>query len=175
MPTTWAADVTLCEVSDIEMRVGDVKALIHVSDAHNVAQQSIANVKADIGNRIKTDVQDIYARSGGSNVPYTKWLVSQGYTYDATDAILDLITNTSELKQAAIFLSIADLLSRSITQFKAAIQTDPGLIVNERDYYAKKGKDELTAAIHRLKIDFSGDGEITDDERVRTQSFFIRA
>lgn len=174
MPT-WAADVTLCTVSDIESRVGDVKALLHVSDSHQIAVQSIANAKTDIGNRIKTDVQDIYARTRASNIPYSKWVVSRGYTYDDTDAILDLISNTSELKQAAIYLSIADMLSRGITLFKATANADAGLMINERDFYAKKGKQELEDAIHRLKIDFSEDGEITDDERVRTQTTFTRA
>lgn len=169
----WSS-VTLCTVSDIEKRVGHIKGVIPVSDATQVATESIANVKTDIGNYIRTHLQDIYSRSNVSNVPYAAWVVSRGYTYDDTDAILDDIENPAELEQAAVFLTIADLLSRSITQFKAGMQLDPGVMVNERDHYARRGQDELEQAIHRLKIDLSGDGLITDDERVRTHNVFIR-
>lgn len=169
----WST-VSLCTVSDIEKRAGHLKGLIQVSNAEQVAEESIANVKTDIGNHLKTHIQDIYSRSNVANIPYSKWLISRGYSYDDTDSILDDINNPTELNQAAVFLSIADLLSRSITQFTATQKVDAGVLVNERDHYAKRGLTELKDAIHRLKIDFSGDGEITDDERVRTKSFFVR-
>lgn len=165
---------SLCTVSDIEKEIGHLNFVAQVSDPNSMATETIAQATLEIGDYIKTNIQDIYSRNSLNNIPYTKWILSRGYTWDDTDSILDDITNTTELKRAAVYLSIEKLLTRGITQFKAGLQADPGLVVNEREYWEKKAKAELKAAVHRLKIDFSGDGSITDDERVRTQNVFIR-
>lgn len=171
-------DTLLCKASDVEKKV-TLLAFASLADKDtdlkSIVQQSIAAAGEEITSKLMDLLPDIYAASA-PQIPFSAYLIAQGYSYSDLDNILDKITNPQVLNLTAVAKTISILYTRLISMTQATMASaDLTFLTNERNEWERKFEKTYKDDWRQLKLDLNSDNTSSDYEHTRTRSNFTRS
>lgn len=175
MLTPWI-DLVLNSLTDLEKEVGDARLAFSRDGANYVeaVQSACVQAKADILIDLKNDLTDIFASRNGQFQQLYVYVREFGYTYNDLDTMFDKVYNPEVLGNAANAKTMEIGWVRGLHSLKASNGDLMAFAVNERDYWKKQYNERLLKAKRGLIIDLNEDGQIIDQERVRTRGNLVR-
>jgi hypothetical protein len=168
----WST-LTLAELSDLEAEVGEGSVLF---TAYDVAQceKAYTAVKKQMLEDLKASITDLFASRNGQFVPFDVVVREQWYSYTTLDTMFDKIGNPDVLTEpfkAKWAWQLWSWLSGDDRPKWAAMAPIILEKMNQcEDQYTKR----MRIAKQNFWFDLNDDGQIADQERVRTRNSFVR-
>ena len=111
--------------------------------------------KSDAGLRVRFHRYGV--RDGGADVA--------GYSWEELDTLLDKLQNPSELKAAAVAVTIRKILEDGELRFTSQYNETSPALIKAREHWTRQAEDRVKIAVELLKFDLDADGEVDDSER----------
>jgi hypothetical protein len=168
MLESWA-DSDIWTVADIKRIIGDVPDMIENSNdsvhLNAVIQDSIDVVKRNIARKLRIELPGKYV-----NYPGINWSDEESavvISFRTTDTMLDKLSNPSELFDAGVYLTIAQLYRRAATHARFDDGDANKELVKKAEYWEGLGNVALTDSMLLLTFDFDESYTVEDSERAQ--------
>lgn len=160
---TWAA-TTLCRTSDVRAEAQDLRLALLVdseSEQNRMIQEKINLAKEELRQKLFSGLRVRFhrygVRDGGADVA--------GYSWEELDTLLDKLQNPSELKAAAVAVTIRKILEDGELRFTSQYNETSPALIKAREHWTRQAEDRVKIAVELLKFDLDADGEVDDSER----------
>jgi hypothetical protein len=174
---TWAL-LSLPNPADLQGEIGE-GSLLRTAYTSAQIQSAATTAKGELLDYLQSHLTDLFVAKNGEYARFEPSVLREfGYSYDDLDTMFDKIGNPDKLRKSAVAKQVEILWTWYSQDDRTELKMNLEYATAQIAIWQKKFKIRIELATSpkggSIWFDLDGTGNVTDQERVRTKSNFVR-